>query len=71
MRYHKVTAITEAEADVLMATSTSSLNACIVIEHFGEWYDVRRMTELELTDFCDDLYRARLADLTAGLLRPH
>jgi hypothetical protein len=71
MRYHKVTAITEAEADVLIKTPSSSLNECVVIEHFGKWYDVRRMTGEELTEFCDDLHRARLADLTAGLLRPH
>jgi hypothetical protein len=71
MRYHKVTAITEAEADFIIKTPSSSLNECVVIEHFGKWYDVRRMTDKELTDFCDDLNRSRLAELRAGLLNPH
>ena len=71
MRYHKVTTISEAEADFIIKTPSTSLNECLVIEHFGKWYDVRRMTESELSDFCDDLHRARLAELTAGLLRPH
>lgn len=74
MRYHKVTAITEAEADFIIkapSAPSASLNECLVIEHFGRWFDVRRMTEKELTAFCDDLHRERLAELTAGLLRPH
>ena len=71
MRYHKVTSITEAEAGFIIKTPSLSLNECVVIEHFGKWYDVRRMTDTELTDFCDDLHRSRLEELRAGLLNPH
>ena len=71
MRYHKATAITEPEADFIIKHQTSSLNECVVIEHFGQWFDIRRMTEKEVEDFIYDLGRARNADVAAGLVTPH
>ena len=70
MLFHKVTAITRPEADFLIKTATTSLNACVVVECFGKWYDVRRMTESELTDFVDSLNRAHL-DATGLAVTPH
>jgi hypothetical protein len=71
MRYHKAIAISRPEADSIIGTPTASLNECVVVEDFGNWYDVRRMTEDELADFVDHLHRARIADVVAGLLTPH
>jgi hypothetical protein len=71
MRYHKATQITQPEARYIMEHKTSSLNECVVIEHFGQWFDVRGMTEQELEDFIADLVRARNADVLAGLIDPH
>lgn len=71
MRYHKATPITAPEARYIIEHRTSSLNECVVIEHFGEWFDVRSMTEQELEDFIADLGRARSADLLAGLTAPN
>jgi hypothetical protein len=70
MLFHKATAITRPEADFLIKSATSSLNACVVVECFGKWYDVRRMTESELADFVDSLNRAHL-DSTGLAVTPH
>jgi hypothetical protein len=70
MLFHKVTAITRPEADFLIKSATSSLNACVVVECFGRWYDVRRMTESELTDFVDSLNRDHL-NATGLAVTPH
>ena len=71
MRYHKAVPISRPEADYIITTSSSSLNDCVVVEDDGQWYDVRRMTERELTDFVDTLHRARLANVAAGSTTPH
>ena len=71
MQYHKATLITRPEAEFIIKNPTSSLNECVVVECFELWYDVRRMTESELTDFLDTLQRAHLADITAGSITPH
>jgi hypothetical protein len=71
MRYHKAISISRPEADSIIGKPTTSLNECVVVEDFGNWYDVRRMTEDELADFVDHLHRARIADVAAGLLTPH
>jgi len=71
MRYHKAVSITRPEADFLISTPSESLNECVVVEDDGRWYDVRRMTERELTDFVDALHRARLANVEAGSNAPH
>jgi hypothetical protein len=70
MLFHKAIAITRPEADFLIKTATTSLNACVVVECFGKWYDVRRMTENELTSFVDSLNRAHL-DATGLPVTPH
>lgn len=71
MRYHKAVPISRPEADFIISSPTSSLNECVVIEDEGDWYDVRRMTEYELTDFIEALQRARLSALAAGSMMPH
>ncbi len=71
MRYHKAVPITRPEADFIISGPTTSLNECVVVEDDGQWYDVRRMTERELTDFVDTLHRARLANIAAGSTTPH
>lgn len=71
MRYHSAIAITKPEADFLIRSPGTSLNAWAVVEVFGKWYDVRRMTLVELNDFLDHLQRAHNEDVTAGLLTPH
>jgi hypothetical protein len=71
MRYHKAASISWVEADFIIKHQSSSLNECVVIEHFGEWFDIRRMTEKEVGEFVDNLGRARHIDMTAGILTPH
>jgi hypothetical protein len=71
MRYHKAVPITRPEADFIISTPSKSLNECVVVEDDGQWYDVRRMTERELTDFVDTLHRTRLANVSAGANAPH
>ena len=71
MRYHKAILITRPEADFLIANPTTSLNECVVVECFDSWYDVRRMTESELSKFVDALHRKHLADVTSGSITPH
>jgi hypothetical protein len=65
MQFHKAVRITRPEADYLISTPTASLNECVVVEDFGVWYDVRRMTESELAAFVEGLHRARLAETAA------
>ena len=71
MRYHKAAEITELEADFIIKHQSTSLNTCVVIEHFGHWFDIRRMTEKEVDTFVEDLGRARTADARAGIITPH
>jgi hypothetical protein len=71
MRYHKAIRVTRPEADFIIRNPTSSLNDCVVVECFESWYDVRRMTESELSDFVDALHCERLADISSGLLTPN
>lgn len=71
MRYHKAALIREPEAQLIIRHRSDSLNTCVVIEHFGQWFDIRRMTEKEVEAFVDDLGRARSAEVVAGLITPH
>jgi hypothetical protein len=66
MRFHKATQITRVEADFIIETAQESLNDLLVLNHFDDWFDVRRMTENEVRSFLDDLMRADLADIEAG-----
>ena len=71
MRYHNAIAITRPEADFIIENPTSSLNDCVVVECFDSWYDVRRMTESELSAFVEALHREHLADIASGSITPH
>jgi hypothetical protein len=71
MRYHKAVLITRPEAEYIIRNSTTSLNTCLVVESFDEWYDVRRMTETELDDFVASLHRDHLSGIAAGRITPH
>jgi hypothetical protein len=71
MRYHKAIRITRPEADYIISTSTTSLNESVVVEVDGEWYDIRRMTQREVTAFVENLQRERMADIKAGSTTPH
>jgi hypothetical protein len=63
--------ITEPEARYIISHTTDSTNSWVVVQHFDQWYDVRKMTEREVSDLIDDLDRARSAELAAGLINPH
>jgi hypothetical protein len=71
MRYHKATAITECEAKFIINNLTSSQSERVVVEHVGQFFDVRHMTEKEVDDFVDDLDRALNANVEAGFIDPH
>ena len=71
MRFHKSKKISAADAELLIETSTSSLNDNVVIAHDENWYDVRQMTPRELHDFVADLLRADLIARQSGLVTPH
>ena len=60
-RYHKAVEITEAEADLIIATSKDSVTDIVVISQAEKWYDVRAMTKGELDAFSADLERAKIA----------
>jgi hypothetical protein len=72
MRFHKAKKISAADAELLIETCTSSLNANVVISHNdSDWYDVHLMTHAELQDFVDDLLRAERVLLQSGLHNPN
>lgn len=71
MRYHKAAEISQLEARYIIQHFKDSLNDCVVIEYYGRWFDIRKMTGLEFDAFINDLGRSRLADETAGLIIPH
>ncbi len=71
MRYHKASEISPLEARYIIEHFTDTLNDCVVIEHYGQWFDIRNMTGPEVDAFINDLGRSRLADETAGLIIPH
>ncbi len=71
MRYHKAAEISPLEARFIIDHNTTSRSACVVIEHYDQWFDVRCMTEQELASFLDDLRRTRLVEETSGILTPH
>jgi hypothetical protein len=71
MRYHKSRKISATDAELIIETSTSSLNEHVVISHNDDWYDVRLMTGCELQDFVGDLLRAERAAIESGAITPH
>jgi hypothetical protein len=64
MRYFEATEIIPAEADRIRMTSRES--RIVVISLDTRWYDVRRLTEIELRDFVDQLMREELEVIRAG-----
>ena len=60
-RYHQAIEITEAEADLIIASSKKSITDVVVISQAEKWYDVRGMTQGELEAFTADLERAKTA----------
>jgi hypothetical protein len=71
MRFHKAKKVSQAEANFIIETATSSLNDNVVISQHDAWYDVRKMTRKELEEFVSDLLRAEFAGLRAGVVSPH
>jgi hypothetical protein len=68
MRYFEASKITRAEADQIRMTSRES--RIVVISLGTRWYDVRRLTEIELRDFVDQLMREELEVIRAGWETP-
>jgi hypothetical protein len=64
MRYFEATEITGAEADQIRTTSRES--RIVVISLGTRWYDVRRLTEVELRNFVDEVMREELMAIRAG-----
>lgn len=71
MRFHKARKITASDAELLVATSFSSLNGNVVISLDDDWYDVRLMTRGELNAFVTDLLRHNLTNLQSSSIIPH
>jgi hypothetical protein len=71
MRYFQATEITRPEADHIRLTTDHSVEKIVVISLGTRWYDVRRLTEKELTGFVDQLVRGELELVRAGRDTPH
>jgi len=71
MRYHKAVSISEVEARFIIQQSTDGSGNCVVVEHFGLWFDTRRMTGEEVDIFICDLVRATCCESAAGRITPH
>jgi hypothetical protein len=71
VRFHKAKKVSQAEANFIIKTPTSSLNDNVVISQHDAWYDVRMMTRRELEEFVCDLERSELASFRAGVSTPH
>lgn len=71
MRFHKAVRISRVEADFIISHPAESGGECIVVEHYGEWYDTREMTDAEVDRFIRDLVRATHSEITSGRLTPH
>ena len=71
MRYHKAISISEVEAQFIIEHPAEASGDCIVVEHFGQWFDTRKMTEDEVDSFICDLVRATNCDIVAGRRTPH
>lgn len=69
--YRKARLITEAEARYIIAHGTASSSQWVVIQHMDQWFDVRRMTTMEITEHIEELDRKLVADLVAGIAKPH
>jgi hypothetical protein len=70
MRYFQAAEITRPEADYIRLTD-DSVSSVVVISLGTRWYDVRRLTEKELSGFVDQLVRGELELVRAGRDTPH
>ena len=70
-RYKARKLITEAEARYIISHATTSSNEWVVVQHCENWFDIRDMTEAEVTDMLEDLDRERAAKLASGIANPH
>ena len=71
MRYHKATAIAAPDVACILDSAWVSLNSSPVINIFGRWFDIRRMTDREVRDFTNDFMPNTACELRAGIVRPH
>lgn len=71
MRYHKAIRISEEQARAITSTRTSALSDVVVISRGDRYYDVRAMTDAEITAFVEDLARAEYADVELAAARPN
>lgn len=71
MRYFQATEITRPEADYIRLTTDASVSRVVVISLGTRWYDVRSLTENELSRFVDQLVRGELELVHAGRNAPH
>jgi uncharacterized oligopeptide transporter (OPT) family protein len=71
MRYHKATAISQSQVDMILGSAWTSLNSVPVLNLFDRWFDVRRMTSSEMQKFTNDWVRAIAAEIKAGIVTPH
>lgn len=70
-QFKKAKLITEAEARYVISHATQSSSEWVVIQHGDQWFDVRCLTKIEISDFLDHLDRKRDAELAAGIANPH
>lgn len=69
--YKKAKLVSEAEARYIIAHATASSSQWVVIQYMEQWFDVRGMTKKEITEHIENLDRKLIADLAAGIARPH
>ncbi len=71
MRYHKALEITEEQAHSIASQHTTALSEVVVVSRGNRYYDVRAMTDIEITAFINDLAREEYAALRAAAARPN
>lgn len=69
--YKKAKLITEAEARYIIAHASESPSEWVVVQYMDQWFDLRGMTKAEITEHIEELDRKLVADLTAGIAKPH
>ena len=62
MRYHNAIAVSKEQARKITSTPTITLSDMVVISRGETYYDVRGMTDTDITAFVEDLARAEYAD---------
>jgi hypothetical protein len=67
----KAKAVSAAEGQYIIDHATGSTSKWAVLQHKDQWFDVRGMTQKEISRLIDDLDRAWNEELVAGILLPH